>query len=126
MPSGLFLWAGNFTTSGSADMLALSTQEGNWWLGSMSGSPTPALSFECIGNSRFGDIRTDPFWRGRFKGGAQDDLLFYSKGDGNWWLGSLSGTPPNISINWHLAATHSVDWLVEAPTWVADESPRDR
>ena len=108
MPSGLFLWAGNFTTSGSADMLALSTQEGNWWLGSMSGSPTPALSFECIGNSRFGDIRTDPFWRGRFKGGAQDDLLFY-EGDGNGWLGSLSGDAAEhqhqLALGGHTAST---------------------
>ena len=33
-----------------------------------------------------------PFWVADFNGDGRDELLFYSPGDDNWWLGTRSGT----------------------------------
>jgi hypothetical protein len=37
-------------------------------------------------------------WTGKFSGTGRDEVLFYYNGDGNWWLGSLTG----VMLTWKL------------------------
>jgi hypothetical protein len=90
-------WTGYFRGVLKPDILFYQPYDGNWWLGTLSGAQ---INWQLVGNtSAFGDISALPFWTGFFKGWGGIDVLFYYNGDGNWWLGSISGT----SMTWTLA-----------------------
>jgi hypothetical protein len=87
-------WAGHFTGSDQAEVLFHYAGDGNWWLGSFSGTK---ISFTKAGNTTgFGNLLdgNHGIWVGHFDPGLGPGLqiLFYYNGDGNWWLGSFSGT----------------------------------
>jgi hypothetical protein len=91
-------WVGDFSGDGKADILFYTPADGNWWLGSHDGAK---LAWSYAGNTLganpgdpdFGQIWDDrPFWVGDFSGAGRAEVLFYTPGDGNWWLGSHDGT----------------------------------
>jgi hypothetical protein len=72
--------------------------DGTWRLGACDGT---SLTWSSAGSTGFGE-RTDGGHRvfsGDFNGDGKRDLLFYYKGDGNWWMGISDGT----KLNWHQA-----------------------
>jgi hypothetical protein len=92
-------WIGNFTGSGKSEVLFYSPGDQNWWLGTFAGS---SLGWTLAGNTKgFGNTQSDPAWIGNFTGNGKSQLLFYSPGDQNWWLGTFAGD----SLGWTLAVT---------------------
>ncbi len=108
-------WTGDFTGSGRADVLFYSPGDQNWWLGTFSGT---SLGWTPAGNTRgFGNTAGDPTWTGDFTGYGRADVLFYSPGDQNWWLGTFSGT----TLSWTLAGnTRGFGNTAGDPTWIGD------
>ncbi len=87
-------WIGNFTGVNKAEVLFYYPGDDNWWLGSI--DPTQPIGNELqwllVGNTAgFGHGINDgrPFWIGNFTGVNKDEILFYTPGDDNWWLGSI-------------------------------------
>ena len=87
-------WIGNFTGANKAEVLFYYPGDDNWWLGSI--DPTQPIGNELqwllVGNTAgFGHGINDgrPFWIGNFTGVNKDEILFYTPGDDNWWLGSI-------------------------------------
>ena len=118
-------WAGDFTGAGHDQLLFYSASDGQWWLGSCLHGE---LSWSVVAQTRnpaginFGDISHDPMWTGDFTGAGHDQLLFYSPGDGHWWLGSWAAG----HLSWSLVAktrnligTNFGDTSHD-PTWIGD------
>ena len=83
-------WLGHFTNLDQIDLLFYTAADGNWWLGRFSDKQQLRWSLAC-NTSNFGNLDDDrPFWVGDFLGTKRADLLFYTPGDGNWWLGHFS------------------------------------
>jgi hypothetical protein len=84
-------WLGHFTNPTQIDLLFYTVADSNWWLGRFSAMQL-RWSLAC-NTSDFGDLNDDrPFWVGDFLGTKHDDLLFYTPGDSNWWLGHFSAS----------------------------------
>ena len=94
-PNGRF-WTGFFRGVFKPDLLYYDPTGGDWRLGTLTGSQ---IAWQLVGNTvGFGNLHDRPFWTGYFKGSGGFDALFYA-GDGNWWLGSISGN----TLGWTLA-----------------------
>jgi hypothetical protein len=95
-------WIGNFVQPGQSQVLFYSPGNQNWWLESYSASAPYAggqFSWTLAGNTKgFGNTAGDPTWIGDYTGSGKDSVLFYSPGDGNWWLGTFNGT----NLSWAL------------------------
>jgi len=109
------VWVVDFTGSGKSEIMFYYPGDGNWWLGTFSGTQ---LNWTLAGNTAgFGNISSNPFWLGNFTGPGKSDILFFSRGDKNWWLGTFSGT----QLNWSLAGnTAGFGDTSSLPTWVGD------
>ncbi len=58
----------------------------------------------------------DPTWTGNFTGTGRDQVLFYSPGDKNWWLGSLNR---HGTMTWkHAGNTPGFGNTADDPTWI--------
>ena len=118
-------WIGDFTGAGHAQVLFYSPGDGHWWLGSVAGGK---LSWTLVGETRnpagwnFGDTSHDPTWIGDFTGAGHAQVLFYSPGDGHWWLGSVAGG----KLSWTLVGEtrNPAGWnfgdTSHDPTWIGD------
>jgi kumamolisin len=84
-------WTGDFTGSGKTETLFWFPGDKNYWLGQFTGNQ---LGYTLAGNTAgfSGGESVGRIWVGNFTGSGHSQLLFYSPGDGNWWLGSFSGT----------------------------------
>jgi Zinc dependent phospholipase C len=83
--NGRFL-TGNFAGA-AADGMMFCSPGGNWMVGTFTGTQ---LQWTLASNtSGFGNVAHNPFFTGNFSGGAQTEVVFYSPGDGNWWLATL-------------------------------------
>jgi hypothetical protein len=84
-------WAGDFTGSGKTEVMAYSGGDGNWWLGTVSGSQ---MDWAMVGNPGWLGLNDGAhlFWTGDFTGSGKAQVMAYSGGDGNWWLGTVSGS----------------------------------
>lgn len=91
------IWCANFTGSGGTDVLFYFPGDSNWWLGEFSGT---SLNWRLVGNTAgFGNLHDGrPIFIGDFSGSGGTDVLFYSPGDSNWWLGTLDAN----ALTWHL------------------------
>jgi hypothetical protein len=92
-------WIGRFSQSQRSEVLFYYPGDDNWWLGTYDGNQ---LQWSSAGNTAgFGHRINDgrPFWIGDFDGDGRDEVLFYSPGDDNWWLGKYNGT----QLAWSLA-----------------------
>jgi hypothetical protein len=106
--SGCPFFIGDFTGSGKQELMFYYGGDGNWWLARFSGT---TMSWTGAGNTsgaggspwNFGNISGDKFFTGDFTGSGKTEVLFYSPGDSNWWLGTFSGT----SLSWTLAGNTS-------------------
>jgi hypothetical protein len=90
---------------------------GDWWLGTLN-TQNQFLWNRVDNSSGFGNISKDPFWTGDFVGNGHTDVMFYSPGDQNWWLGTLNTLN---QITWTLATNTSSYGNVEdgRPLWVS-------
>jgi hypothetical protein len=93
-------WVGDFAGDARKDILFYYPGDKNWWLGRFDANGK--LNWNLAGNTAgFGQVADGrPFWTGDFTGDRKTDLLFYFKGDGNWWLGRFDA---NGVLNWNLA-----------------------
>lgn len=108
-------WTGDYTGSGHAEIMFYHQQDGNWWLGTFQGS---RLTWTLAGNTTgFGDISKRHFWTGNFTGAGHSQIMFYSPGDGNWWLGTFQGA----KLTWELAGnTKGFGNIDGQPFWSSD------
>ena len=96
------LWTGNFAGAHETEVLFYFHGDGHWWLGSYVNGQ---IGWNLVSQTRnpkgtnFGDTSKFPTWIGDFTGSGHSQVLFYSPGDDNLWLGSYSGN----QINWSLA-----------------------
>ena len=97
-------WFGDFNGDGQGDVLAYSPADSNWWFGTLSGEKQ--VRWTLAGNTAgFGQLADGrPIWSGNFQGGSQADVLFYSPGDRNWWLGTLNS---QNQLTWSLVGNTS-------------------
>ncbi len=81
-------WLGRFRGEPGTDLLYYSPARRHWYLGATQGA---TLTWLDVGDtSGFGDLADGrPVWAGDFNGDGRSDVLFYSPGDDNWWLGEL-------------------------------------
>jgi hypothetical protein len=100
-------WTGDFQGVGRSQVLFYYYGDGNWWLGTI--GTNWSLAWANAGNTEgkngspwnFGNMHDDrPFWVGDFRGLGRDQILFYSPGDNNWWLGTFDTSG---SLTWILA-----------------------
>ncbi len=92
LDGGHAIWIGDFNGDRKADVLFYA-EDNNWWLGTCDGQKltwgaTPASSVPGFGNLLDGG---HAIWIGDFTGDRKADVLFYTAGDGNWWLGICDG-----------------------------------
>jgi chaperonin cofactor prefoldin len=82
------VWLGRFRGQPGIDLLYYSPARRHWYLGATQGA---TLAWSDVGDTRgFGDLADGrPIWAGDFTGAGRGDILFYSPGDDNWWLGEL-------------------------------------
>jgi hypothetical protein len=116
------IWAGEFTGSGHTDLLFYFPVNGDWFVGTISGSQ---LSWGNVGNTHgFGDTSHDPTWIGSFSGPGQDEVLFYSPGDFKWWLGTINGG----QLSWaDVGDTHGFGQVADGrPFWTGDFTGQGR
>ncbi len=112
-------WIGDFDGSGRQEVLFYYPGDGNWWLGTFTGTQ---LTWSFAGNTvGFGHGINDgrPFWTGRFSRTDRDEVLFYYPGDDNWWLGTVL----NGHLTWALAGNtagfgHGIN--DGRPFWIGD------
>jgi hypothetical protein len=85
---------GKFTGPERAQVMFYYSGDGNWWLGDMgSGTLEWGLASHSGG---FGNLLdgSHPIWINDFVGAGFDQVMFYYRGDGNWWLGAMAGGTP--------------------------------
>ena len=85
------LWIGDFTGAGHSSLLVHRAPDRTWWLVTL---PTAGAQFAWsnVGETGgFGNLLDGhhPMRVGDFDGNGRDELLFHSRADGNWWMGSL-------------------------------------
>ena len=83
------LWIDVFTQTGRRQILVYDAETGNWWVGDLTAGQ---LRWSGLGTGNgFANLldRAHHFWIVDVTGGQRAQVLFYSPGDGNWWLGDL-------------------------------------
>jgi hypothetical protein len=117
LADGRPFWVGDFDADGLDELLFHSPGDRNWWLGSVING---TFQWTLVGNTTgFGNVADGrPFWTGYFRGVFRTDLLFYSPGDRNWWLGTLQGT----QLQWSLVGnTANFGQIGDGrPIWIDD------
>jgi hypothetical protein len=116
------IWASNFVTLDRTDILFYFPDDGNWWSAVYDGKQ---FVWSYAGNTAgFGQVWDGrPFWVGDFNGDGLSEVLFYTPGDANWWLGSIA--QPSL---WSFAGNTSGfgDLSEGRRFWVGNFSRRDR
>jgi len=85
------IYLGDFTGTGRTQVMFYSSGDGNWWLADAQGGQ---LNWSLVNKSAgFGNLLDGkhPIWIANFTGVGHDQVMFYSSGDGNWWLADMQG-----------------------------------
>jgi hypothetical protein len=114
-------WIGKFLGGAASCVLMYSPGDDNWWLGALGSGQF--ISWSLAGNTAgFGHAINDgrPYWIGDFTGNGSADILMYSPGDDNWFLGQFDA---NAKLNWSFATNtagfgHSIN--DGRPFWIGD------
>jgi len=111
-------WKGDFAVPGKSEVLFW-FDDGDWSLGTFTGNQ---ISLTKVGNTvGFGNLAdgAHPSWVGDFTGSGKAEILFNYVGDGNWWLGTLTGN--QISFT-KVGNTVGFGNLADGahPSWVGD------
>ncbi|HEX9105404.1 MAG TPA: FG-GAP-like repeat-containing protein, partial [Polyangia bacterium] len=96
-------FVGDFSGDGKSDVLFYNKGDGNWWLGTSTG--TSLTWAKAASTSGYGNLLdgSHALYTGDFDGNGKRDVLMYYNGDGNWWLGASDGA----HLNWSQAASTS-------------------
>ena len=111
-------FTGDFNGDGKSEILFYTPADSNWWLGTFIGR---TLTWSLAGNTAgFGNLADGrPIWTADFAGTGRTDILFYSPGDRNWWLGQFDASG---NLTWNLAGNTAGFGQVwdGRPFWIAD------
>ena len=113
------IWIGDFTGAGHQQVMFYYRGDGNWWLGNMNGGQ---LQWSLVSQSAgFGNLidGQHPIWIGDFTGAGHQQVMFYYRGDGNWWLGNMNGG----QLQWSLVSQSAgFGNLIDGqhPIWIGD------
>jgi hypothetical protein len=113
------IWIGDFTGVGHAQIMFYYSGDGHWWLGNMTGGQ---LNWSLVSQSAgFGNLidGSHPIWIADFTGVKHAQVMFYYKGDGHWWLGTMTGG----QIQWSLVSQSAgFGNLIDGhhPMWIGD------
>ena len=86
--------------TGAITMVGATQFSGGFLGGSDCGLTITGTFSAPVDTPDFGNISGCKFWTGKFSGGSTAQILFYHPSDGNWWIGTFSGT----QIFWALAS----------------------
>ena len=88
--SGDKFFTGDFTHTGRQSVMFYSIGDHNWFLGTVNAQNQ--MTWSLAGNTAgFGDLsQNHTFFSGDFNGDGRMDVMFYSPGDGNWFLGTIN------------------------------------
>jgi hypothetical protein len=108
------IWTGDFSQAGKTQILFYYPGDMNWWAGTVTGG---RLEWTLAGNTRgFGQVADGrPFFIGDFTGVGRAQIMFYSPGDGHWFVGTIS----NNALEWQLVGTYH-QGNFGMGTWVGD------
>ena len=115
------IWIGNFSGGNQSQVMFYYSGDRHWWLGSM---VEGQLQWGLVNNNAaFGNLLDGqhPVWFGDFTGAGHVQILFYYKGDGNWWLGNMTGG----QLQWSLVSqSGGFGNLLDGqhPIWIGDFS----
>ncbi len=97
------LYTADTDGDGKLDFVSYDAASGDWSIGRSNGA---TLVWSAAGNTTsFGDL-VDPshlLWLGRFDGTTHAAPLFYSSGDGSFWMADSTGS----AFSWHSAGNAS-------------------
>jgi kumamolisin len=83
-------WVGDFAGIPQEQIMFYYPGDNSWWLGTVGGNGQ--LAWQLVGNtSGFGNLAGDPFWAADFAGVGYTQIMLYSPGEYNWWLGTIGG-----------------------------------
>jgi hypothetical protein len=124
-------WIGDFSGTGRQQVLFYSPGDGSWFLGSVLNG---TFQWEPLGNTQggnrgpnFGNTAGDPTWIGDFGGVHKQQVLFYSPGDGNWFLGTVvNGAFQWVRLGNTQRGAHNFGNTAGDPTWIGDFTGADK
>jgi kumamolisin len=118
LADGRPFWRGDFSRAAYREQLLFySPADSNWWLGSVVNGQ---LTYQFAGNTAgFGALADGrPFLTGFFAGLPQEQIMFYSPSDHNWWLGTIGD---NGQLGWQLVGnTVELGPMAGSPFWTGD------
>lgn len=96
-PSNHPTWVADFTSAGKSQVLFCFTGDQHWWLATYNGTRLAFDWAEVSDTSKttFHYDLGDPTWVGDFTAAGKSQILFYSRHDQNWYLGTYTG--PGLS-----------------------------
>jgi len=112
------IWVGDFCGDGTQQILFYFSGDGNWWLGRVQ-DMNLVWNLACNTKGKFDSLSAATSVRiGDFTGLGNDQLLYYSDSDYNWWLGTFADT----TVTWAMAGNTSGFGQVGdgRPIWVGD------
>jgi hypothetical protein len=109
-------WIGDFVGTGFDQLLTMHNDDWMAWF--LVPDPPSSHEFAAMGlgsTSGFGNIWDGrPFLQGDFTGAGHDQLIFYTPGDGNWFLGACENA--DNRLQWRLVGNTQGAHRVPPPT----------
>ncbi len=124
-------WIGDFTGSGSSEVLLDTPSDGQWWLAEWDAGSNQ-FDWGLVSSTRdhkglnLGDTSHDPTWVGDFSGSGNSEVLLYRPHEGQWWLAQWNAGAGQfdwaVVSNTRDASGVDLGDTSHAPTWIGDFS----